>query len=978
MDEFLPRTFDPNVSLFSTGCLRAKELRRGILDAFGAEPDWMGGSDSDEVIAWTAGPVTTLFIAEDVHPSVPGLGMLTILSFVLTADSAARARDYVEASNRYATLSRWVALPSNEIQLRCSFVVGDPQVEIPFRAMLLTVGQHMSDTAFAALRAADAEGLEVVDPVELGKVRPQEDWHSIIYTHSHFVEPHRGASPAPLMESLAVAFNQELELQFAASPAAWYGNADSTSLTCEVPYGPGPYSLGVIGMRAMAPHLESSDNETSLIQAFEVDNPDVGKGLMLAMRLWPNVQQERVSELLDGLNSRLRMRSDQQSPGSAHGLGAWIYHNDALTLTCLLPSGWAEVLDDEEQVTLLRQLLSNAARLSWDAHGVLDSAEILEERLRLAIQHPEEVTSDPAIPPGLAGFAAGDRARGPHFGELWVGTDPGAHVLAFLWTNLVGHDDEWGYLLRDASGFTFWTGPSRVEVRSFRCMCAEEGSLVRLRTQLGVDSDDLRSLLKTLLSEGEPVAVHSHDGHLWATSRLHVHSDNLYWCRHGATLLAIAQALLCERVEGVRGDVDLATPDDGRIRPDRDQMLNLYRDLPSMPNSKTVHPSGTALIHGSALLLTAPYSLRELDDGHFEMRWLHGSGDPSGTEAVSTTYGYLEHPDYGTCLRIRTCLRTTLEHDAFDLNESDDGGFVLGGIHESSGGVSCTSLYPTLLDQTGKHAGQTIFVGTALMHHTSRVGHLLTTNPGIHADTASGQEVAEGVERLLQTYRAHGGASPQLELLTQYDGDRLSVQWAAPAPAVGGHVWPRLVGNTADDGSQRGQVVLGIGDATHAGVGLRLLNAALALSGRPDYALDPVGYPLVSIAEGLTEADLDRLTEHLVEAGQLWRSSDGEISVADTPTRFSLELKDGSPLPADEVVIDVEAREPSFSDAMRAAIQQHASFLVGSWRGNGYTLRLPRSVFGQSIWWAKMETLETIVLDVVGAIKAAPIERDRR
>lgn len=953
------------LSMFSTGVDRARLIRSKILKAFDSEPEWTSCTDDDEIVDWCSGLLTTRFIAEAVHPSVTALGVLHVETIVARTQAPDIAESFVASENRVASLSRWVTNPDDVVTLRSSFVVGDPAAELPFRAMVLAVGQQIATATSVAQSLVEDEepGVLVASPFGALGVRPRGSWNPVVDSLRSWVWPASGEAPAALLEAAVKAFELEREHQFETAPAAWYGSGDEGALTFEVPYGPGPFPEGVIGMRNAMPHLDSPANETSLVQGFEVENPALGRGLMLTLRLPLTLMEEELPKMVAALNNRSRICGEQDSTGSAHGLGAWILHGDDVTLTSFVPSGWAQILDEDELAGLYRQLLSNCARLSWDARRVIGSAEEIVGRLETAIANPDEVDPDSAIAPSLGGFAAGANARGPHFGETGVGVDPGAEIMAFVWQNLVGSDYEWAYIHEDRRGLIYWMGPSAVQFRSFRCGCDEHGSVVQIMTELGADAQPLRVALETILLEGEPIVVTRHDEKLWATSQLHVHSENITWTRFWAVTLAVCHGLLTERLGETRGDLDTVATPDGDHRIDRGGLLNMFVDLPQVEGFRAPSTSAAALLQGIALTSHTPHMLRSIDASQLEMAWLFHVPDCDSTVSVITAFGYIDHPSYGHSLRIMTELRWEGDPgDVFVLNaleRQSDRSFTMGGFCDGVDGPTLVSLYPLLLDRSGSHTGQSTFVGTALVQHCSAVSGILASGSGVTSDGASVTDVVHGVQGLPAVYRDTMGASSHLEAATTSDGAQVEAIWSRswPYPHDG---WPRLGAIQHD--VLRGSATISI-HTDSAFARLKVIHAALAMSARPNYDLYSSGVPLAAEALGPTSEDLELLTGHLIEQGFLEVVAEGEaVRVVNAEATFRLQ-RASHPVWQEVTLIELVTSEPETVERLASALQ----YRIGQWSGNTYRVCLPAYVFGTQHWGRRMAILEDIVTDLLSA-----------
>jgi len=275
------------------------------------------------------------------------------------------------------------------------------------------------------------------------------------------------------------------------------------------------------------PHLKGPQNSTSLVQSSVIDHPQLGRGLMLTLRLGADPAYDEpalAATLLDQQHS-----AGRATEAAAHGWGAWIF-NQHLMHALFLPAAWATQLDQSDLDQLMRCLLDDVARLSRLSRVVLEPLCDVDQDELFAGNLPS------------TGLTAGFRARGPEFGESGAGTDPGARMLAHIWRDLVAGDSRWSSLdVTDGVGFDYWPNLYRQRFRAAPCS-DEGGSLVTIETLLPpvVGAQEEPSAVQPLPG----AVVRTPDG-VVVRAVLHVHDDLLSWIRGwGAPLARISAQLV--------------------------------------------------------------------------------------------------------------------------------------------------------------------------------------------------------------------------------------------------------------------------------------------------------------------------------------------------------------------------------------------------------------------------------------------------
>lgn len=1006
--------------LFGTGLPAAAALRRQVLDALGAEPEWTVGDDDDAQIIWIAGPLPTFLTIEPVGELTPRLGVLTVRTRCAWVQDLDQARHVVADLNHMTTLNRWVLLSdpgpdgwwttdehaaydwagasrrqhrlasppavdaTPSVEVGASFVVGDPAADLPLTAILAIVREQIAKaTAVVTNYFADGWGEPAAVSLD-DQHRAGDSWNDVVYHLDRHHTPYADHDPTTLHQALLEAFRLEREDQFHRANAAWFGSGDDTSFTCEVPYGPGPFPDGVIGMTA-ARGLEVDDaNRTALLQASPTRNPHWGNGVLVTLRVPENSNKDEPWWAAALLNAQNRLNGGGNSSGTAHGLGAWAEHDGGLSHVLFLPVAWTTALGAEDLTQLLRQVLANAARLSWASRRVLEPCFDLPIEL-LAAGHPGR----------LSGLAAGDNARGPQFGEPGAGADPGARLLAFTWDNLVGDDHHWALTLPDQAGFDFWPNAHLQRIESQPCSCPDPGSRVTIETPLltGLSEQAARHALG-LQHEGLTAALTTvNDGqYLVARTLLHVHDDSYPWLRAWAPALAVAQALLAEQLDAdPGGPADPARfdhPGSGP-RPDRDQMLTLFdpgQDWLTVPGNPLTRD---ALALAPMFTEFGPYGCRWQDqdvllDWPVTIRYGDESSQPC---TVRTSYGPHRHPTLGQSLRVSTILEVDtpdpvswcLELNAW-LQQSRDS-TVLGGVGiNADGTITYTTLVPVAFDRSSNADAHASFIGTSLAHHTDAVASLLLTIDGVGAPALTPTLLIDGTAGLVDFYRQAGLDLPADLTVAATEGHgHLRVEVTRPWRTPGGiGEWPRLGGYEpqADDPVIRTVVPLDPGDVSAEA--LRLLHAAIIGAAKLRHTGTGVGAPLARAQHSLSPAQVAAVQYALVDEGVLTIAEDTGAFLISHPATA----------PAVPVQVDVGAAHPGWArattitatlpDGLRAGPRGDRSdrpWVIGDWhegeQGAAFRVCLPPAAFAVGNPGARQELLAAAIRVVATEVARA-------
>lgn len=976
-------------TIFGTGVQRARQVRDWLLEELGAEHEWVFGSEDS--LLWVSSPIGTYFRTEAAGDDTPGLGIVHVHTRLAYVEDLEAARAAVQDLNRTTTTSRWSVvgdegppgwrLPNAEqvesfdlgyppppdaetfyrnaiapaassdeppsVDAGVSFVVGDADLELPLEALTLVVKEQIAKAvALVTNGFADGWGSPAILVDENDEMR--STWADVVHHYDRHVTPRKEQTEPRLLAALIRAFELQRQRQFETAPAAWFGSGDADGFTCEMPYGPGPFPMGVIGMRSAHPHLSNEENETSLFRGFAVPNPHVGEGLLLTLRLPVGHDREPAWWQADLLNAQTRITALGWSAAYAHGVGAWCVNEGSPAWSCFLPTYWAEQLDDEALTVLLARLLDNAARLSWGARRVLERDEDLQQ-----------ASVSGHLPPPR-GAAAGEHARGPEFGELPYGVDPGARVQGKVWETLVGGDDAWAAGV--PGGFAFWTSRFPVSVTRSTCGCADSGSLVQISTVLAAEPTSLQveaALVGHEAACGGAVVVE--DGVLLLRTTLHAHDDLLHWMLDWAPALAVAQVRAAEAL----GNLAEGTPHpELGWRTDRDQFLELL----DHGQSWLVPPGEPA---STAALALAPVLLHDLplgaawDDDAPVLTWLLESDGFSGG-ALSTRYGRYDNALAVTVLRVQTdlVLPAVVDHVAWCLEQNQaltDGHFgsvtVIGGwLPTGAGTVSYRTEVPLALDRSTSVAAHSSWAATCLSHHVLAVRWTVAQNASVDLRKPTADEMVTEVSSWLDFYARVLEFPDGLSLMATPAAEGLVLESRHPVGAESAGT-ARLA-TTCLNGQGAEAVTHLVASIHEVQPALRLMHASLLGVARPDITFGRELRPLWDLGTVPNPSAIAYALTDLIEQGHLLASEDlaeGEY-----------ELSDGGLLsiapsvhPAWGNVLQIDLRPATATERGEAGL--------GDWHEGVLHLVVPRVAFLPAHRWP----YDVISLVVASALRQA-------
>jgi len=116
-------------------------------------------------------------------------------------------------------------------------------------------------------------------------------------------------------------------------------------------------------------------HQTALINCDNTENPHLGSGILLSMRLMEKVDPNDGDYLVGQMNTA----PNSKAHGALHGLGSWNFRDDEMTYTLFVPSSWSTLLTEEELQWFFMQQFWNMAREAMLARSILRTGEYFEE-----------------------------------------------------------------------------------------------------------------------------------------------------------------------------------------------------------------------------------------------------------------------------------------------------------------------------------------------------------------------------------------------------------------------------------------------------------------------------------------------------------------------------------------------------------------------------------------------------------------------
>lgn len=395
----------------SAGLQAAAEYRMALLKDLNAEPVWLSGDPSTtEDVYWWAGPTPTVFSIDSAGSHAPHLGVLTVKTLGGLIKDIDIAREYCAELNAFTSTTRWLLLNDfvNESTLpiimaaTSTFVVGGIEANFPFKAICYMIEEQITKvTALVTSNFFSVDGEDknawayaFMKPAPSGEIRSR-DWSQSCFYFDDNVKPFEDLDPTPLSEAAYNAFNNCKAAQLSrehGDTGAWFGVDSFPNIIFEVPYTYVDWK-GIIvngGSQGIPGH------QTALINCVNTENPHLGGGILLSMRLMEKVDPNDGGYLVGQMNAA----PNSKAHGALHGLGSWNFRDDEMTYTLFVPSSWSNLLTEEELQWFFMQQFWNMAREAMLARSILRTGEYFEEDLY------------------EFGLAAGEHSRGMAYGEV--------------------------------------------------------------------------------------------------------------------------------------------------------------------------------------------------------------------------------------------------------------------------------------------------------------------------------------------------------------------------------------------------------------------------------------------------------------------------------------------------------------------------------------------------------------------------------
>jgi hypothetical protein len=560
------------MATFGGGQMAAATLRARVLEFLGAEPEWITGDHRDRVMTWTSGPARTIFEVQEGAANAPDLGVLRIWTPVAEIGNAAAARTLCNSLNLYTTTNRWTVASTwlepdgaEVLQVNCAFVVSPGSAAVLEDFTLSCVREQI---AIATAKMTD-DIADLVGGIPCRFAGPsgsfRDEWHEVVYYYDRVIGPDRDLPATGLLRGLAVAFEGLKREMFAEETGAWFsaGGVDADGFTCEMPFAWAPYPAGVIGGGAAFPGHEMPP--TVLVEGSAEANPQVGNGLLLAMRV-PAEQGDDPEELASQLNLL-----DTGIPGVTHSIGAWVINGGQVSYCVYLPVALTERGGDLPAV--IREVLLTLARQALLSRRVLVPSDYLDIEDRSA----DIGLAAAEFPPGAGGVA-----HGLAWGETGEGRNPAVRVLDQIYDTCVGADTDWSDVRTD--GFTWWPYRQAQEITAALLdlgdvsQAAEIRISTEVRKEVASSPSALSAVARINAELTQSALVLHNDGRLELACRLLAHEGTDHRVARWAPALAADQFImardLAARLAGLGAEATSGHPVSG-LRPEPDVLFGI-------------------------------------------------------------------------------------------------------------------------------------------------------------------------------------------------------------------------------------------------------------------------------------------------------------------------------------------------------------------------------------------------------------------
>lgn len=384
---------------FVSGIQASRDLRRRIIDFFGAEEGLLRGEDSSSVITWLAGDLITEF-----HVSVPSaeainFSMLTVRTLVAGIDDMNEALKWANGLNDVTCLNRWSVINVPEVLgpyladepysgqpcliSEISFVCGTPFTDVPDEAVFMAVGEQIARaTALSTNAFYKGWGSSKSVQMSINGVPALGPFHPVVGFFEKIIGNGDDDDANALFDVAERALNSVVELQELNGERAWVVKSEDDFVQFTVPFkGQNPGEESVVNIRPSV-------------------NPQLGPGLMFAMKCDVGGS---IDYPLDYANS-LNQLGAYWHIGYAHNFGAWAEVQGQMIYKVFVPAAWNRLMDGEELFDFFSETYENFARISVGAY-------VHSQGPLFALDSP------------LGLMAIGDAARGSAYGETGFGVD---------------------------------------------------------------------------------------------------------------------------------------------------------------------------------------------------------------------------------------------------------------------------------------------------------------------------------------------------------------------------------------------------------------------------------------------------------------------------------------------------------------------------------------------------------------------------
>lgn len=384
---------------FVSGIQASRDLRRRILDYFGAEHGLTRGDDSSSVITWLASDLLTEFHVNESSLEAVNYSTLTVRTLTAGIADFEQALKWANGLNDVTSLNRWWVINKPGVLgpyedepgyggepcliSEVSFQCGVPFTDVPDEVVFMIVGEQIARASALSTNEFYRDwGISKSMRMTINDVPAFGSFNPIVNFFDKIIGKGSQEDSLALYDIADRALSSAIDLQERNNEIPWATNYPGGSIQFLVPF------------------KSQSRGEVTLVSILPFINPQLGPGLMVAMNSNIDANGDHHGDYADSLNKL----GTGWFPGFAHCYGAWAEVEGALIYKIFIPAAWIHLVSENALFNFFRTTFENFARVSVSAF-MYEAAEFLNT----------------AANPGL--MAVGEAARGYAYGEPGFGVD---------------------------------------------------------------------------------------------------------------------------------------------------------------------------------------------------------------------------------------------------------------------------------------------------------------------------------------------------------------------------------------------------------------------------------------------------------------------------------------------------------------------------------------------------------------------------